>query len=116
MRRGMTPGLYAPMFTLGHEGETLRTTVREEAQLMRRSAVDLSPELQHTYMAAFHLVARRRAHHQDRDVVSDSEISRFTHHNQRTTRTHFLELGRDLLRVAPTGAGHLCVQGLDLFE
>jgi hypothetical protein len=82
---------------------------------MRRSAVDLSPELQHTYMAAFHLLARRRAHRRDR-VVSDSEISTLTHHNPQTTRTHLLELGHDLLQVAPASAGHLCVKGLTLLE
>jgi hypothetical protein len=66
-------------------------------------------------MAAFHLAARWGAQRSDPSVL-DSEIAAFTNDDQRTTRRHLLELGRDLLRVAPAPAGHLCVQGRALFE
>ena len=82
---------------------------------MRRSVVDMPPELQRTYMAAFHLVARRRAHRQDRAIL-DSEIGEITHHDPQTTRAHLLDLGHDLLQVAPASSGHLCVQGMDVLK
>ena len=81
---------------------------------MRRSVVDLPLELQRTYMAAFHLLAKGGARV---DLsVHDSEIAAITHDDQQTTRRHLLELGRDLLHVTPAPAGHLCVQGRALFE
>ena len=82
---------------------------------MRRSVVDLPLELQRTYMAAFHLAAKRGVQRSDLSVL-DSEIAAVTNDNQRTTRGHLVDLGRDMLEVVPAHAGHLCVRARALFE
>ena len=64
---------------------------------MSRSAIDLEPAEQRTYLVAFSLVAQHLAN--GGSVVLTEEISRRTMFDSRTTRSHLQDLGRDLLDV-----------------
>jgi hypothetical protein len=75
-----------------------------------RSAIDLEPAEQRTYLVAFSLVAQHLAN--GGSVVLTDEISRRTMFDSRTTRSHLQDLGRDLLDVDVTDDWHLCVRGL----
>jgi hypothetical protein len=78
---------------------------------MRRSVIDLVPAQQCTYMAAFTLIAQHLAAGEGA-VVTPDEISAITKYDAHMTRSHLLDLGRDLLDVEVSDSWQVCVRGL----